>query len=100
MRVIRHNQNTAKENYINDAGKRVGTVSLQLPTVMNNAALEAAMGGEAVRDLPAETCCCQLKCHDPSGDDYSVTFRERPSGSRPERTKRSEEWADTVGSLE
>ncbi|MDD3857440.1 MAG: hypothetical protein PHP43_05255 [Methanoculleus sp.] len=105
---------TAKVNFLDDDGKRVGTISVQSPTiaafnanaseVMNNAALAAAMGGEAVRNSPAETYYAQLKCHDPSGDDYYVTFTRktvRLSSYQDEaiRTK-VETWADTVGTLE
>jgi hypothetical protein len=105
---------TAKVNFLNGEGKRVGTVSIQSPTiaafnanaaeVMDNTALAAAMGGEAVRNGPAETYYAQLKCHDPSGDDYYVTFTRktvRISSYQDEaiRTK-VETWADTVGSLD
>ncbi|MEG3054700.1 MAG: hypothetical protein ACOX8D_11090 [Methanoculleus sp.] len=58
-------------NFLDGAGKRVGTVSLQSPSiaaeVLDNTPLAAAMGGEAVRNN------AQLRCHDPSGDDYYVT---------------------------
>ena len=105
---------TAKVNFIDDDGKRVGTVSIQSPTiaafnanaaeVMDNAALAAAMGGEAVRNGPAETYYAQLKCHDPSGDDYYVTFTRktvRISSYQDEAIRtRVETWADTVGTLE
>jgi hypothetical protein len=75
-------------NFLNDAGKRVGTVSLQSPTiaafeanaaeVLGNAAIKTAMGAtDVVRDSSRETYYCQLKCHDPSGDDYYVTFTRK-----------------------
>jgi len=32
------------------------------------------MGGIAERNFASETYYCQLKCHDPPGDDYYVTF--------------------------
>ena len=32
------------------------------------------MGGDAERNNARETYYAQLKCHDPSGDDYYVTF--------------------------
>ena len=113
--VVRNREHyTAKVNFLNGEGKRVGTVSIQSPTiaafnanaaeVMDNAALAAAMGGEAVRNGPAETYYAQLKCHDPSGDDYYVTFTRktvRLSSYQDEaiRTK-VETWADTGGSLD
>ncbi|NLB01456.1 MAG: hypothetical protein GX837_10985 [Methanomicrobiales archaeon] len=113
--VVRNREHyTAKVNFLNGEGKRVGTVSIQSPTiaafnanaaeVMDNAALEAAMGGEAVRNGPAETYYAQLKCHDPSGDDYYVTFTRktvRLSSYQDEAIRtRVENWADTVGTLE
>ncbi len=113
--VVRNREHyTAKVNFLNGEGKRVGTVSIQSPTiaafnanaaeVMDNAALAAAMGGEAVRNGPAETYYAQLKCHDPSGDDYYVTFTRktvRISSYQDEAIRtRVETWADTVGTLE
>ena len=85
--VLRHQERyTAKVNFIK-AGKKVGTVSLQSPTIaafnanaatiLGNAALATAMGGDAYRDPAKETYYCQLKCHDPSGDDYYVTFTRK-----------------------
>ncbi|MGI6504742.1 MAG: hypothetical protein ACOX0O_12660 [Candidatus Methanoculleus thermohydrogenotrophicum] len=74
-------------NFVDENGKRVGTVSLQSPSitafeanaaeVYGNTTLAAAMGGEPVRDFGRETYYAQLKCHDPSGDDYYVTFTRK-----------------------
>ena len=87
--IIRNREHyTAKVNFVNGAGKRVGTVSLQSPTTaaFNANAAEAlanAMGGVAVRNSPAETYYAQLRCHDPQ-----VTTTTSPSRGRPpcERT--------------
>ena len=101
-------------NFLDGDGKRVGTASIQSPTiaafnanaaeVMDNAALAAAMGGEAVRNGPGETYYAQLKCHDPSGDDYYVTFTRktvRLSSYQDEAIRaKVETWADTIGSLD
>ena len=35
------------------------------------------MGGDAFPDLPHETYYAQLRCHDPSGDDYYLTFTRK-----------------------
>jgi len=108
--VVRNREHyTAKVNFLDGEGKRVGTVSLLSPTiaafeanaaeVMGNAALEAAMGGEAVRNGPSEAYYCQLKCHDPSG----VTFTRktvRISSYQDDAIRTTvETWADTVGTL-
>ena len=113
--VVRNREHyTAKVDFIDGEGKRIGTVSLQSPSIaayeanasetMNNIALAAAMGGEAVRNSPAETYYAQLRCHDPSGDDYCVTFTKKTVrlSSREDETIRDkvETWADTVGTLE
>ena len=105
---------TAKVNFVDGEGKKVGTVSLQSPTiaafnanaaeVLDNAALATAMGGVAVRNGPGETYYCQLKCHDPSGDDYYVTFTRKSVriSSYQDDTIRNavETWADAVASLD
>ncbi|PKL60999.1 MAG: hypothetical protein CVV31_13780 [Methanomicrobiales archaeon HGW-Methanomicrobiales-2] len=114
--VVRNREHyTAKVNFLNGEGKRVGNVSLQSPTiaafeanaaeVLDNAPLATAMGAsDALRNAPGETYYCQLKCHDPSGDDYYVTFTRttvRLSSYQDEaiRTK-VETWADGVASLD
>ena len=78
--VVRNREHyTTKVDFIDeDTAKRVGTVSLQSPSIaafnanaaeaMENAALATAMGGEAERNNARETYYAQLKCHDPSGD--------------------------------
>ena len=113
--VVRNREHyTAKVDFLDDDGKRVGAISIQSPTiaafdanaaaVMSNAALEAAMGGEAIRNGPAETYYAQLKCHDPTGDDYYVTFTRktvRISSYQDEAIRNTvEAWADTVTSLD
>jgi len=112
--VVRNREHyTAKVNFLNGEGKKVGTVSLQSPTiaafeanaaeVLNNAALATAMGGEAVRNAPGETYYAQLKCHDPSGDDYYVTFTRktvRISSYQDDAIRTAvETWADAAPAL-
>ena len=113
--VVRNREHyTAKVNFLDGEGKRVGNVSLQSPTiaafeanaaeVMDNAALATAMGGEAERNFAGETYYAQLKCHDPSGDDYYVTFTRRTvriSSYQDDAIKDAvETWADTAGALD
>ncbi len=111
--ILSREHYTAKVNFIDGEGKRVGNVSLQSPTIaafeanaaeaMENAALAAAMGGEAERDFAHETYYCQLKCHDPSGDDYYVTFTRtsvRISSYQDDAIRTAvEAWADAVPAL-
>jgi len=112
--VVRNREHyTAKVDFINGEGKRVGNVSLVSPTiaayeanaaaVMGNAAIAAAMGGEAQRNFAGETYYAQLKCHDPSGDDYYVTFTRktvRISSYQDEAIRTAvETWADAVPAL-
>ena len=114
--VIRNREHyTAKVNFIDVAtGKRVGTVSLQSPSiaafnanaaeVLANTALAAAMGGVAERNFGGESYYAQLKCHDPTGDDYYVTFTRktvRVSSYQDDAIKAAvETWADDVPELD
>jgi len=113
--VVRNREHyTAKVDFIDEeTGKRVGTVSLQSPSiaafnanaaaVMGNAALATAMGGDAERNFAGETYYCQLRCHDPSGDDYYVTFTRktvRISSYQDDAVRTAvETWADAVPAL-
>ena len=101
-------------NFLNDEGKKVGTVSLQSPSIaayeanaaeaLANATFATAMGGVAERDNARESYYAQLKCHDPSGDDYYVTFTRktvRLSSYQDDAIKgRVETWADAVPALD
>ena len=112
--VVRNREHyTAKVNFLNGEGKKVGTVSLQSPSiaafnanaseVLDNTALATAMGGEAERNFAGETYYAQLKCHDPSGDDYYVTLTRktvRVSSYQDDAIKDTvETWADDVPAL-
>ena len=112
--VIRNREHyTAKVNFVDGEGKKVGTVSLQSPTIaafnanaseaLANAALATAMGGVAERNGPGETYYAQLKCHDPTGDDYYVTFTRktvRVSSYQDDAIRTAvETWADAVPAL-
>ena len=113
--VVRNREHyTAKVNFVNGEGKRVGNVSLQSPTiaafeanaaeVLANAALATAMGAtDALRNGPGETYYAQLKCHDPTGDDYYVTFTRktvRVSSYQDDAIRDAvETWADAVPAL-
>jgi hypothetical protein len=61
------------------------------------------MGGDAERNNARETYYCQLRCHDPSGDDYYVTFTRktvRISSYQDDAIRTAvETWADAVPAL-
>jgi len=65
--------------------------------------LAEAYGGSPARDSDAETYSATLKCHDPSGEIYMVTFaRDRVSVTSYEDDAilaKVETWADTVPGL-
>ena len=104
---------TVRVNYDSDTGDRLGTVTARSPTVagftaaateiLANVPLRTAIGGTAVRDSERETFTCQLRCHDPNGEIYIVSFSRdevRLTSYMDEaiRTK-VETWADTVTEL-
>jgi hypothetical protein len=113
--VVRNREHyTGKVNFIDEnTGKRLGTVSIQSPSiaafdaniaaVMASTPLATAMGGVAERNFGGESYYCQLRCHDPSGDDYYVTFTRktvRISSYQDEAIKTAvETWADAVPAL-
>ena len=103
----------AKIIYQNSNAKTVGNDSGRFSTIagfnagatalLGSAALTAAHLGSPVRDTDNETFSATVKCHDPNGELYNVTFG-RDSVSLTSysddgiRTK-VETWADTVAAL-
>jgi hypothetical protein len=88
--------NTGKFNSI--AGFNAGAAA-----VLGNTALATAHNGTAVRDPDKETYSSTLKCRDPNGEIYMVTFaRDRVSltsySDDAIRTK-VETWADGIAAL-
>jgi hypothetical protein len=109
----------SKENYVakivyqDSLAKSVGTGSHKFGSiagfnagaaaVLASAPLTAAHGGTAVRDAAGETYSATLKCCDPNGEIYMVTFaRDRinlTSYSDDAIRTKVETWADTVPAL-
>jgi len=102
-----------KINFQNNDAKVVGTNSEKFNSVagfnagasalLADTALATAHGGIPARDSDTETYSATLKCHDPSGEIYQLTFsRDKVSLTSYEddaiRTK-VETWADTVPEL-
>jgi hypothetical protein len=104
---------TVKVVYQNTEAKTVGRLSDRFSSIagfnagataiLANTALSTANGGTAVRDSDNETYSATIKCHDPNGELFNVTFsRNRVSltsySDEAIRTK-VETWADTVAAL-
>ena len=89
----------------NDSGKynTVAGFNAGAAAILASAALTAAHGGTPARDSDTETYSVTLKCHDPNGEIYMITFsRDQISLTSYEddaiKTK-VETWADTVAAL-
>ena len=84
--------------YNNIAGFNAGAAA-----ILANAALSTAHGGTAVRDTANETFSATLKCRDPNGEIYNVTFGRQSvnltSYSDDAIRTKVETWADTVAAL-
>jgi hypothetical protein len=104
---------TVKLIYQDAEAKTVGSLSDKYTTIagfnagatalLASAPVTAAHGGTAVRDLDNETFSATVRCHDPNGELFNITFsRGRLSltsySDEAIRTK-VEAWADTVAAL-
>ncbi len=62
------------------------------------------MGDDAFRDTAKETYYCQLKCHDPPGDDYYITLTRKSvrvsSYQDDSILDVIEDWADAISALD
>jgi len=104
---------TAKFVYENTEGKRIGAGSETYGTVdgytggiaavLANSANIAAHGASPVHDVESDTFSATLRCHDPNGELYFVTFsREKvtiSSFTDDAIQARIETWADGVTAL-
>jgi hypothetical protein len=89
----------------NESGKfsTVAGFNAGAAALLADAALTAAHGGTPARDSDTETYSATVKCHDPNGEIYMITFgRDQISLTSYEddaiKTK-VETWADTVAAL-
>ena len=103
----------AKVLYEDDYAKLVGNATAKCPTaaafntavanILANTALATAIGGDPVRDTDNETYSATLKCHDPNGEIYYVSFTRDSvrisSYSDDAIVTAVESWADTVPAL-
>jgi len=112
--VVKNRENyTARINYEDFEAKTVGSISARAPSVAAFTAaaadlladedLATAMGGDPVRAFDRESYSCQLKCHDPNGEIYYVTFGRdavRITSYEDDAIRTTvETWADTVPAL-
>ena len=103
----------AKVNYQDASAKVVGNESGKFTSIagftagvtalLGNAALTAAHGGTPARDSDNETFSATLKCHDPNGELFMLTFSRSQvsltSYSDDAIRTRVETWADSVPAL-
>ncbi len=106
-------QYTARIVYLDAEGRRLGAATVTAQTtagmnaaagaVLDNAALTAAVGGTPHRDAARDSYSCQLRCRDPNGENYALTFARRvvrlTSFEDNAIMNTVEEWADTVPDL-
>ncbi len=71
--------------------------------ILADEALQAAIGGTPYRDFDRDTYSCQLRCRDPNGETYSLTFSRgvvRLTSYEDDAIKATvNDWADTVAEL-
>ncbi len=96
-----------------DDAKTTGYVTIRAPTaaafatmkteVIGDAEMAVAMGGDASDDFEWDTYSVTLRCHDPTGELYNVTFTRDQvcvsSYSADAILAVIEAWADTVPAL-
>ncbi|RQD81804.1 MAG: hypothetical protein D5R99_00955 [Methanocalculus sp. MSAO_Arc1] len=106
-------QYTGRVVFLDEFGSRLGAASVTADSTagMNAAvdalladeALQAAIGGTPYRDNDRDTYSCQLRCRDPNGENYSLTFSRsvvRLTSYEDDAIKATvNDWADTVPAL-
>lgn len=98
-------QDTLAKTVGNESGRysTIAGFNAGAAAILANAALTAAHGGTPVRDPANETYSATLKCRDPNGEIYMVTFGRDSvsltSYSDDAIRTRVETWADTVAAL-
>ncbi len=104
---------SARIVYEDNEGKTVGTITARAPnvtafgtvksTILSNTALATAMGGDPVNLADREAYSVVVRCHDPSGEVYYLTFTRdavRISSYESDAILTLvEQWADTVSQL-
>ncbi|MDH7510399.1 MAG: hypothetical protein ACQXXC_10225 [Methanolinea tarda] len=103
----------ARIAYEDDEAATVGTISIRAPTtaafatvkseLLADAEITAAMGGDPVNLADRETYSVTVRCHDPSGEIYYLTFTRDAvritSYESDSILTLVEQWADTVPAL-
>jgi len=104
IRVIYENPATLKN--MGTATAKASTVAgytAAAAAIVGNTALATAIGGDPIQDTEGEGYSISLNCHDPNGEDYTVTFtRKTVTVSSYEDTAivaRVNTWANTKPAL-
>lgn len=104
---------TARIVYQDDDANTTGTITARAPSVagfntvlseiLGDAEMTAAMGGDPANDPEAERYSATIRCHDPSGEIYNVSFARgevRVTSYEADAILAViEAWADTVPAL-
>jgi hypothetical protein len=78
IRVLYENPATLKN--MGNATAKASTVAgytAAAAALVGNTALATAIGGDAIQDTETEGYSISLNCHDPNGEDYTVTFTRK-----------------------
>ena len=103
VKVFYQNTDSDTVGYLSDKYDTIAGFNAGATAILANTAQNTAHGGTPVRDTDKDAFSATLKCHDPNGELYMVTFsRDKVSISSYSdeaiRTK-VETWADTVAAL-
>lgn len=104
---------SGKVVYEDGLAKTVGSISIKAPTssafttdlttILDTAALGAAMGGTPSHDSSEDNFSVTVKCHDPNDELYTVTFKRDSvvvaSYEADAILTAVETWADTIPAL-
>ncbi|MDI9633630.1 MAG: hypothetical protein QFX32_06190 [Methanolinea sp.] len=104
---------TARIAFEDAEGNTVGMISARAPSVtafgtvknaiVTNNTIKTAMGGDPVNLSDRETYSVTVRCHDPSGEIYFLTFTRNAlrlsSYESDDILDTVEQWADTVAAL-
>ncbi|MFA4861410.1 hypothetical protein [Methanoregula sp.] len=103
VKVFYQDTDSETIGYLSDKYNTIAGFNAGATAILANTAQNTAHGGTPIRDTDKDAYSATLKCHDPNGELYMVTFsRDKVSISSYSdeaiRTK-VETWADSVAAL-